>query len=182
MPIEAPGGSRAVFCKKNHITVMGRRRNRDRQAHSSAPPEAAASSAGPSSWLPGTCAIDVEEPTRAERERLEQLIASGHYRLRFPPDAERAFQVAEAPARRRLLGVCGVVGLLGYWLGSAHDAQLMPDAAVLAAAKGLVPLPVAAARSTLGEVDRATAPTPVEGWADVGGYACPRTNRRLRST
>ena len=117
---------------------MGRRRNRDRHAHSSASPEAVASSAGPSSWLPGNFTVDVDEPTRIERERLEQLIRGGHYRLRFAPEVEDAFQTAEAPARRRLLGVCGVVGLLGYWLGSAHDAQLMPDAAALASAMRVV--------------------------------------------
>jgi len=59
--------------------------------------------------------------------QLAQALARPRWRLRFEPELEAAFQADTFEARRRLLTVMALAGLLGVWLVTRRDAMLMPD-------------------------------------------------------
>jgi diguanylate cyclase (GGDEF)-like protein len=61
--------------------------------------------------------------------RLEAELKQGHRRLRFAPELEAAFQSDGFAARRWMLALLAVVGLLGYLVVSGNDLLLAPDLA-----------------------------------------------------
>lgn len=58
---------------------------------------------------------------------LEIALAKDLGKLRFAPELEAQFVTETFPSRKRLLMVCGVIGWFGVLLGSANNAQLIPD-------------------------------------------------------
>lgn len=105
-----------------------RRRNRDdplrRETAISthAASTAAASPHGPQSAepMPGTVPGSVDD-----------VLARGHAWLRFPKALETQFLADTLEPRRRLLGACGLIGIVGIVIGSANNDLLMPDIAEL---------------------------------------------------
>lgn len=63
---------------------------------------------------------------------LEDVAQRGHRWLRFPRALEAQFQADTLEQRRIFLAVCGVIGILGIYLGAVNVEKLMPDAAALA--------------------------------------------------
>lgn len=62
---------------------------------------------------------------------LDAVIARGQGGLRFPPALEAAFEADTVAARRRLLLICGMIGVLGIWFGTDIVLQMVPDQADL---------------------------------------------------
>lgn len=110
------------------MDIIGRRRNRDRRQSA---PDSRLGQQGPVSWLPAP--LLAEDPSHSqERADIEAVLEGGHYGLRFPPALESAFQASVARHRRVLLSTCAVIGLIGFWLGSANDVRLMNDVVPMA--------------------------------------------------
>lgn len=92
------------------------RRNRDRAArHTGTAPTK------PKQLEPGLAVTD--SPT------LQDVLARGHWWLRFPEPWEARFQKDCAPARRKLITWCAVIGIIAYWLVAANDVFAVPDMA-----------------------------------------------------
>lgn len=60
---------------------------------------------------------------------LQEVLDRGHLWLRFPQPWEGRFQEDCAPARRKLLAWCAVIGIIAYWLVAANDVHAVPDMA-----------------------------------------------------
>lgn len=67
------------------------------------------------------------------RDEIEATIAAGHRLLRFPKWLEAQFEADNFKARKKLLLICGVIGLIGFLIGSANDPKIMPDIEAMAA-------------------------------------------------
>lgn len=57
----------------------------------------------------------------------DAVLARGHVWLRFPKALEARFQADTLEPRRKLLLICGLIGIVSICLGSAELAKLMPD-------------------------------------------------------
>jgi diguanylate cyclase (GGDEF)-like protein len=70
---------------------------------------------------------DVPSPSTAHQGLVAEVLERGHARLRFPPALEAQFQADTLEPRRKLLLMCGLIGIVSICVGSANLAQLMPD-------------------------------------------------------
>lgn len=60
---------------------------------------------------------------------LEDVVRRGHRWLRFPAALEAQFQADTLAPRRKLLIICGLLGILSIYLGTINIAELNPDIA-----------------------------------------------------
>lgn len=72
-----------------------------------------------------------EVPDDALDPDLDAVIARGQGGLRFPPALEAEFEADTVAARRRLLLICGAIGILGIWFGTDILIQMVPEQAEL---------------------------------------------------
>jgi len=63
----------------------------------------------------------------AESISPEAVLARGHALLRFPADLESAFLADTLESRRKLVMLCGLLGVVGVLLGAANIRQLTPE-------------------------------------------------------
>jgi len=57
-----------------------------------------------------------------------QVLQQGHAWLRFPAELEAQFRADTLAPRRKMLMLCGVIGIVAICVGSLNLPQLMPDA------------------------------------------------------
>lgn len=91
---------------------------------------------------------ETDEPHADQPDSIDSVLAKGHAWLRFPDSLEAQFQADTLEPRRKLLIICGVLGVLSIYLGTLNIAALNPDIAhtalrvahinVVASALGLV--------------------------------------------
>ncbi|RZK99580.1 MAG: GGDEF domain-containing protein [Rubrivivax sp.] len=74
---------------------------------------------------PGHGTADVSGST------LEELIKRGQRRLNFPPALEAEFEADTVASRRRLLLICGMIGMAGIWFGTDIVVKMVPETAEL---------------------------------------------------
>lgn len=65
--------------------------------------------------------------THPDPSLAAQVLSHGHAWLRFPAPLERRFQAEALEPRRKLLFICGLIGVVSICLGSVKLAELMPD-------------------------------------------------------
>lgn len=65
--------------------------------------------------------------TTDQDSSTDAVLARGHVWLRFPKALEARFLADTLEPRRRLLLICGLIGIVSICLGSAELARLMPD-------------------------------------------------------
>lgn len=58
---------------------------------------------------------------------LEDVIEHGQWRLGFPAALEAEFQADTVAARRRLLIICGMIGMLGIWFAADIVTRMFPE-------------------------------------------------------
>lgn len=68
----------------------------------------------------------------AGSDSIEAVLAKGHPWLRFPTRLEVWFQADTLDSRRKWLMVCGFIGILSIYLGTANIAALNPDIVAIA--------------------------------------------------
>jgi diguanylate cyclase (GGDEF)-like protein len=64
---------------------------------------------------------------------LEEVIHRGQRHLSFPPALEAEFEADTVAARRRLLIICGMIGMVGIWFGTDIVVKMVPETAELTA-------------------------------------------------
>ncbi|MGH6648782.1 diguanylate cyclase [Aquabacterium sp.] len=62
---------------------------------------------------------------------LEEVIGRGQRRLNFPPALEAEFEADTVGSRRRLLIICGMIGMAGIWFGTDIVVKMVPETAEL---------------------------------------------------
>ena len=80
---------------------------------------------------PLSAGVDEEVGPSPEAD-LESVVASGHAWLRFPAPFEALFQADTLASRRKLLMICGLLGIVSIYLGTFNIAALNPDITTVA--------------------------------------------------
>lgn len=75
--------------------------------------------------------IDQFPETQEAGHALAEVIARGQWRLSFPPALEAEFEADTVAARRRLLIICGMIGMVGIWFGTDIVVKMVPETAEL---------------------------------------------------
>lgn len=69
--------------------------------------------------------------TEGAGHALAEVIARGQWRLSFPPELEAEFESDTVAVRRRLLIICGMIGMVGIWFGTDILVKMVPETAEL---------------------------------------------------